>query len=186
MKKFATYLKITFTSKPDWFDGFYAKYSQPHEMHITLTQPRDVGESDIEDLKLKISTVLQNFIFKDSDKVFTFNICVYDEESDENHTVMLVTQGNELLNTLQKDLRKVVKNFGDCLDPVMEGYEANFRPHLTIGNNISDLEIKEVRTYLSQQDSFPQGEITELVLVVVENMNLAETKIPENITVFSV
>lgn len=186
MKKFATYLKVRLTSTPDWFDSFYTKYSEPHEIHITLTQPRYIDELSTENLKLKIDSVLQNFTFKDIDKVFIFDICVYDEESDENHTVMLVTQGNKLLYNLQKDLREVVRNFGDYLDPIMESYEVNFRPHLTIGNNIPDLEIKEVKTYLSQQDSFPQGEITELVLVIVENMNLAETKIPENLTVFSI
>jgi len=186
MKKFATYLKVTLVGKPDWFDSFYAKYSEPHEMHITLTQPRYIDESGVENLKLEISNVLQNFTFKDSNQVFTFDACLYDKESDENHTVMLATQGNELLNSLQKDLREITQKFGDYLDPVMEGYETNFRPHLTIGNNLSNKEIKEVQTYLSKQDSFPQGEIEELVLVVVENMNLTETKIAENLTVFSI
>jgi 2'-5' RNA ligase len=185
MKKFATYLKVTLVSRPDWFNSFYAKYSEPHELHITLTQPRGIHEVDIEKLKSETVKVLENYDFKDTDRTFTFDTCAYDKESDENHTVMLVTEGSELLNNLQKDLREIMQKFGDYLDPVMGGYEINFKPHLTIGSNISNKEIEEVKTYLGEQESFPQGEITELVLVVVENMNITETKIPENLTVFN-
>ncbi|MBP6888151.1 MAG: 2'-5' RNA ligase family protein [Candidatus Pacebacteria bacterium] len=185
MKKFATYLKVILTLKPDWFDDFYSKYSEPHELHITLTQPRFINERDIEKVKLEIASILEKHSFNDANKIFTFNTCVYDKESDGTHTVMLATPGNPLLVDIQKDLRGAAQKFGDYVDPVMESYETNFKPHLTIGNNIIDQEAREVKNYLSEQDSFPQGEVTELVLVVVENMNLTETRVPENLTMFS-
>lgn len=186
MKKFATYLKVTLTKKPEWFDSFYERYSQPHEMHITLTQPRHIDETRVEDVKIEIDKVLKNNVFKDTDKHFIFDTFVYDKEPDGTYTVMLITQGSSLLNNLQKDLRENLSQFGNYVDAVMEDYETKFRPHLTVGNNIGVQDIQEVENYLNKQNSFVEGVTGELVLVAVENVNIAETKDSNNLTIFTI
>ena len=60
----------------------------------------------------------------------------------------------------------------------------NFRPHLTIVNKISSSSKDEVLKLISK-NSILEGNVTDLVLAVVNEQTISESENPNNWIVFS-
>ncbi len=182
MKIFAIYFKIKLTQKPDWFDEFRDKYKGTEILHITLVQPRYVKESRIQDIKSKISEILNKYKFTNEYKNIIFNKLDSGQGDDGKYLFMLLAEKNKTLMNFQKNLIESMKEYDNYYDEVNKEYETNFRPHLTIGVNIDPKDKNKAMQYFSSKYTCV-GEVTELVLPVVKDRSVEEA---DNVNHYSV
>ncbi len=183
MKIFALYLRLNLSTKPGWFDGIRSKYSSTAILHITLIQPRCVAESDIAILKERVREVLSETTHFNKKLVFD-KTEIEDDEKDGECLLMAFTEENKSIRDLQNKLVEKLKDFDQYCSETTKGYEQNFRPHLTIANQIP-LGAKEEVVSLVSQGMDLQGEVADLVLAVVNEQTVAESEKSENWNVFS-
>lgn len=184
MKIFAVYLSITLTKKPEWFDEFRDKYQGTKILHVTLIQPRYVQEDEIENIKKKIKEVPDTFTFTVNDKKLIFDTLESGQESNGKYLFMLLAQPNFALAKLQRELIQALETYNNYCDELTKEYEANFRPHITIGVNISPEVQEDAKSYFDTA-YVCVGEIQELVLPVVKDRSVEEADNLSNLTRFS-
>ena len=172
MKIFAIYIKIKLLQKPEWFDEFLKKYFEPVSLHITLIQPRYVGEEQIEDLKTEVRLALEKIRINYHDKKILFESLEIDEGSDGKCTFMLNSTDNTLITLLQKELMSVLKNYNNYVGEHHKEYEVNFKPHITVAAVDETLKVEALK-YFSSSFKF-EGVLEELVLPIVKNQSIAE------------
>ena len=184
MKIFALYLRLDLKDKPEWFDDLRNKYSSTSILHITLIQPRYVNEGGIQILKDKISEVLNKEKVEDKKLVFNKTKLEWDED-DKEHLLMSFIQENQSVLNLQKSLMEALKNFDKYCNESTKEYEANFRPHLTIANQINSSSKDEILKLISENPTL-EGDITDLVLAVVNEQTIQESENPNNWITFNI
>ena len=186
MKIFAVYLRLTLTSKPEWLDDFRSKYSSTSISHITLVQPRYVNEDRVQVLKDKIADVLNKEKFDTKDRKLTFlKTELEKDDNNEEYILMSFIKENRSILNLQKNLVEALKDFGNYCHETTREYESNFRPHLTIANQI-DLGSKDKTLQLVSQDNKLEGNTTDLVLAIVNEQTTSESENPNNWITFNI
>lgn len=165
MKIFALYTTITLTKKPEWLDGFVKKY-QPRDLHVTLIQPRFIKENEISQLKQSIAQFFSAYMGGPMKVVF--DDLIYDTE--KSGAIMACATNAPVLIQLQKDLCHILSGHPQYADPIREEYEKNFRPHITIGDEIPEDRYQESLSYL-KEGCYCEGEIRDVVLAIVNTMN---------------
>lgn len=174
MKIFAMYTTVTLTQKPEWLDVFLEKY-QPRDLHVTLKQPCFIEEGTIDNLKEKISRF---FTARASGHVnIVFDTLVYNTE--ESGAIMICARNAGKLIQLQKDLCITLSEYKHYVEPIREEYENNFRPHITIGDEIPQEQYKKALSSL-KDDCRCEGMISEVVLAIVNDMSTEESSNPSN------
>ncbi|OGM98465.1 MAG: hypothetical protein A2915_00685 [Candidatus Yanofskybacteria bacterium RIFCSPLOWO2_01_FULL_41_34] len=181
MKIFAVYIKVSLTKKPEWFDEFLNKYFEPVDLHITLIQPRYIDENRINDLQFSIIRIIENNRL--IDKKLVFDKVVVDKGSDGKYICMLIAQENDFLVDLQKELKKVLKDYSTYVDDSTKEYEIDFKPHITIAINLDESTKEEAEKYFIS-DYECQGEMESLVLPIVKNTSIEERKDSNNLRIF--
>jgi len=178
MKIFAVYLRITLNTKPDWFDDVRNRYSSNSILHITLVQPRLVDEIKIPNIKHIVNDVIEITKFDELDQKLNFvNPALVEDEG--KYLLMSYIEGNESIIRLQKNLVEKLHEFNSyCIDITKE-YESNFRPHLSIADQIDHDAREEVLT-LVNNDIKLEGEIKDLVIAVVNERTVLESEDPRN------
>jgi 2'-5' RNA ligase len=173
-KIFALYTTITLVQKPDWLDSFVKKY-QPRDLHVTLIQPRFIEEDEIPQLK---QSVAQFFLaYRGGFMRVAFTDLVYDTE--KSGAIMACAQNAPALVQLQKDLCHILSGYPQYADPIREEYEKNFRPHITIGDEIPEEGYQESLNYL-KEGCYCEGEIRGVVLAIVNTMN-SDTSLEQSV-----
>lgn len=174
MKIFALYATVTLTKKPDWLDGFLKKY-QPRGLHVTLVQPRFVQEEKINKLKKKTSDFFSERATGNINVVFDTPIY----NTNESGAIMVCAKDAENLIQLQKDLCLELSEYHEYVESFREEYEKNFRPHITIGDEIPEEKYQESLKYL-KNGCLCEGVIRGVVLAVVRDMTTEEANNPAN------
>jgi len=183
MKFFALYFRLELKQKPFWLEEFRKKYDEPYDLHLTMIQPRYIEESEEDLLKFKIDKFLKENKPSEEEKYLVFDNFTCEKEMDGKYTCMLMAQDNIGLINFQKKLREDLKRFDKYVDAITEQYEINFRPHITIGRNINEKSLEEVRSYFKSGYA-TRAVIGELVLPVVKSNNIEEAKNSNNLTTY--
>ncbi|MCX6728641.1 MAG: hypothetical protein NTV39_02650 [Candidatus Saccharibacteria bacterium] len=194
MKISAIYTTVHLVKKPAWLDKFRNQYDleynkdtcrledEPYDMHITLTQPRFVGD----EYAIQLKKVLGNY-FKNNKigKIKLEFAGMYLDRQDEidNGCIMVNASKIDELLKLQLKMRDFVKNNNDFCDIKHKAYEDNFIPHLTIGRDLSKLRFDKALQDLPQGIRI-EAEVSEIILAIVRDESSAERKNPKNLTVF--
>ncbi len=173
MKIFAIYLRLNLIQKPEWFDNFRQKYSEPVDLHITLIQPRYIDETRVDDIKLEVRNFLNKSRFGADDKTIKFNNIVCDQEVNGTYTIMLLAENADKVLFIQKGLKELLIDSIEYVDEVTMDYEENFRPHITIGTNIDKNTLHTVQSYF-QSTNEVTGVVTDLVIPIVKDTSLQE------------
>lgn len=173
MKIFAIYLRLNLIQKPEWFDNFRQKYSEPVDLHITLIQPRYIDETRVDDIKLKVSNYLNESKFGTDDKTIKFSNIVCDKEVNGTYTIMLLAENADKVLFIQKGLKELLMDSTEYVDQVTIDYEENFRPHITIGTNIDKNTLDTVQSCF-QSNNEVAGVLTDLVIPIVKDTSLQE------------
>lgn len=174
MKIFALYTTVALIKKPDWLDDFLKKY-QLRGLHVTLVQPRFVEEEKIDKLKKKISHFF-------SERAASSMSVVFDEliyNSSESGAIMACARDAKNLIQLQKDLCLELAEYNEYVESLREEYEKNFRPHITIGDEIPQEKYQESLGYL-KDGCRCEGAIQNVVLAIVRDMTTEESNNPAN------
>lgn len=179
MKIFALYTTVTLTKKPEWLDAFLKKY-QPRGLHVTLVQPRFVKEENVVELKKTISQFFLRCTIGPLDVVF--DKPVYNEN--QSGAIMVCASHAEILIKLQKDICSTLSGYCDYVELIREGYEKDFKPHITIGDDIPEEQYKESLSFL-KEGCLCEGVIDNVVLAVVNDMSNEEASNPANKTILS-
>jgi 2'-5' RNA ligase len=168
---------------PEWFDNFILKYNEPLDLHLTLIQPRYIDEQQIDDIKSKVALFLNENKLAAEDKIIEFDNFVCDKESNGKYTIMLLASNDDVLLDFQKGLREILKDNIDYVEKATVEYEENFRPHITIGTNISEDLLNEAKSYF-QSEFQVTGELTDLVLPIVKDTSIEERGNKDNQIIF--
>lgn len=164
MKIFALYTTVTLTKEPDWLDSFVEKYQQ-RDLHVTLIQPRFIEEDEIPQLKQDIAQFFSTYV--GGPMRVAFDDLIYDTE--KSGAIMACARNAPALVQLQKDLCHILSGHPQYADPIREEYEKNFRPHITIGDEIPEEGYQESLSYL-KEGCYCEGEIHGVVLAIVNTM----------------
>ena len=92
-------------------------------------------------------------------------------------------QENDFLVDLQKELKKVLKDYSTYVDDSTKEYEIDFKPHITIAINLDESTKEEAEKYFIS-DYECQGEMESLVLPIVKNTSIEERKDSNNLRIF--
>lgn len=184
MKIFAIYLRLKLSSKPEWFDDLRNKYSSNNILHITLVQPRYIEESEIQNVKDIVDRVLKECHLKDIDKEVSF-IKTEIEEDEGKYIVMSFIEKNEKIIDLQKRLVANLEGFNKYCSEVTREYESNFKPHLTVADQIEYSQKDGVMENLRDSSNF-DGLIEDMVIAVVNRQTVSESENPDNWIVLKV
>lgn len=111
-----------------------------------------------------------------------FNDLVIDGPTDDDACIMMYAAENLPLIELQKEVVALYGEFRDYRKPVLEQYERNFRPHLTIVHDLEPSEFRRAKQDL-QPDYRCQGIIEEVALAIVNDASIEEALNPKNLTV---
>ena len=183
MKIFAIYSNVELVEKPDWFEDFYCKYNNSPKYHVTLKQSCLVEESDLQDIKDKLSTFFRNFHTPNHQIALTFNKLILDTENNQTRTILLNAEYCPKIYELQAGLIAVLKDYKNYLWKECKEWEKNFKPHLTIA---SDITKKQYEAALEEMGSniHCRGIIKDVALIILDKMIPAEADRPENQTIF--
>lgn len=180
MKIFALYLSLDLTTKPAWFDSFREKNSTKFSLHVTLVQPRYIEESQIEGVKSIVEKVLKDFTFTAEDKKVVFEQTEIEKEADGNYLFLWLIKNNPSILSLQKKLVEALKDFNNYCDPTTIEYELDFKPHMTVADQIvNNTEVHE----LLSQNAVCEGTIHDLILPIVDKRGDED---PENLVHYSI
>ena len=183
MKIFAVYLSIDLTKKPDWLDDFRKQNNAWFGLHITLIQPRFIEDDQIDHLKARISDFLKKERLTSTDKRLSFDKIVFEETAGRKYLFMWFTKENAMLMRLQKDLVSLLKDYDKYTDGSTKEYEMDFRPHITIAEDIDANKKFEVEKLLSSSVAC-EGIINNLALPIVKDTSKEERENAENITLY--
>ncbi len=183
MKIFAIYLNIDLTHKPEWLDEFRAKYDKPYEYHITLKQPVYIDESQVMDVRERVSVFVAGLQLPDHALTVAFDRVITDTKDSEDICIMIRAAENIPLIDLQRGLVEALAGYENYCKPESAGWEKEFMPHITIGRDLNLDSLEQAQKEMHPED-LPTGIITELVLAVVDDLNPIEANNPKNQTVY--
>lgn len=185
MKIFAIYSSIHLTQKPDWLEPFYAKHNSSPAYHVTLKQSCFLEESDIKDVKDKLSTFFRSFVVPEHAITLTFDHLVMNAEIDSQNTIMLQAEHNPVIHQLQQGILSTLEAYKDYVYQESKEWEENFNPHITLAADLSPTEYTSAQKELGP-DHLCKGVIHDVALIIVDKMTPIEADKPENQTIYPI
>jgi len=182
MKIFAMYARVVL-DRNTWLDAFRKKYHDAYDPHIALIQPRIISEEQVSDIKKRVSSFFSDFHIPNHRIDVIFDTLIPEETKTEKNCVMIGPKQNFLLLDLQKRLRAILVEYLNFFEEKTKTYEENFRPHITIGIDLSSDDYMVALNELGNEYLF-KGSVSEIVLTVVKEHTIEEAKNVENMTVF--
>ena len=143
-----------------------------------------MNESEIQDLKDRVSEVLSKEKIEDKKLVFTQTELEWDKDDNE-YLLMSFIKENPSIRGLQKGLMEALKNFSSYCNETTKEYEGNFKPHLIIANQITSSAKEEV-SKLILENPILEGSVVDLVLAVVNEQTISESENPNNWVIFNI
>lgn len=171
------YADVTLTYRPVWLDTFRGKYGSRYSYHITLKQPSYIREEQVVHLRKQLALFFGSFWIPNHAITITFDAVKSDIA---DGSIMLVSNQCALLHDMQEKLVHALGTY-KYYDPESEKWEYDFRPHLTIAYDLAPELVDQARADI-RLDDLPRGLITEVTLVVVNNVNPEEATLPRNLS----
>lgn len=166
MNTFAIYTNIILTEKPGWLEEFKNKHNKiKYDDHVTLIQPRKIPEGEIEEIKNTLARFFQSVTRKQIPVTFD-RIDIDESGVEDNDGCILVLTDNRDIFELQKSLVSMLTKYNDYVTPKTESYEKDFRPHITIVDNLDKERFDFAKAEL-KGDVVIKGIITKVILGVV-------------------
>lgn len=180
MKKiYAVWCKVKLKKKPYWLNAFRKKYNYLYDFHITLKQPCFIKDSSLLDIKAIVLNVINSLTFKNHKINVVFEKIVADCK---DKSIMISAKKNKILMDLQYKIRTVLKDYNNYCKSILEQYETDFKPHLTLATNLGikfDQAVLDIR-----KNTKCVGEITEIILSCVKKDTIKEAKNPKNLSIY--
>ena len=131
--------------KPEWLDGFRAKYDEPFKYHVTLKAPTLIDESQLASIRKKLVVITERF------ERFEVVFDRYDfGKTDSGHVVMIFAGPNPTLAELQRAVQQELAGVGQFAKPQYAKFDSDFRPHITIARHLDDARFTEAKTELKE------------------------------------
>lgn len=183
MKIFAVTANIEITTKPDWLDGFRARYDKPYAYHVTLKQPCLVEDDQVDEIKKKLSRLFDTTHIPNHAIPLTFNVLKAPKDVPDDICIMVRSTDDEQIRVLQKQIATVLSEYKKYYKPEYQGYEENFKPHITIAQGLNERTCQEAFEFL-KQGCVCGGVITKILLTVAANFGPEEANDLKNQTVY--
>lgn len=166
MTTFGIYTDIILTDKPEWLDAYRSRHNQiKYDDHVTLIQSRKIPEGEIEEIKNTLARFFQSATRKQIPVTFD-RIDIDDSGVEDNDGCILVLTDNRDIFELQKSLVSMLTKYNDYVTPKTESYEKDFRPHITIVDNLDKGRFDKAKADLKSEVTI-KGIITKVILGVV-------------------
>ncbi len=166
MTTFAIYTDIILTDKPEWLDAYRNAHNQiKYDDHVTLVQSRKISEEDVERINNTLTDFFKSTPFQQIPVIFD-RIDIDESGVEDNDGCILVLTDNKDIFELQKSLVSLLTKYNDYAAPKTELYEKDFRPHITIVDNLNKERFNIAKADL-RQDVVVKGIITKVILGVV-------------------
>jgi 2'-5' RNA ligase len=184
MKIFCIIADVELIDKPVWLDDFRAYFNTSSSLkyHITLKQPCFIEEEKIYDVRDKLEKLFNNPKHKDIS--LKFDHLLTDKEMDGEVCIMIDSHDGDRLEELHKQINLTLKDYQNYYSTEYETYEANFHPHITIGQDLNEVRYQEALQYLDKKDYVCTGTIKQLNLIIVNNFDSQEASLPENQSIY--
>ncbi|MBI2473282.1 hypothetical protein HYV70_01880 [Candidatus Uhrbacteria bacterium] len=182
MKLFAIYARVVLDE--DFRSNvFRQKDHDLYNSHITLVQSRFISEEDIPDLKRVVSSFFESVHIPNHRIDLIFNTLIPEQTSSEKYCLMIGAVENKTFMDLQKNLVSLLGDYTNYCNQETKAYEESFRPHITIEQ---DLNREAYTKALDERDNQynGKGSISEIVLSIVNEDTVEESRTLENMTVF--
>ena len=183
MKIFAVYARLNLTKKPEWLDDFRAKYDELYDFHVTLKQPCFIDENQIIELKKILAKLFSESIVENHKLDIVFDRIVFEGVESKGMYVMIQATNIDEISQLQNRVKSALSLYKSYVKPEFEEYENNFKPHITIGRKLNSEMFLQAKTYF-KENYVCNGTIEEIVLAIVPEDTVEESKKPENLTVY--
>lgn len=175
MKIFVVTADIELTEKPKWLDDFRKRYDKPYKSHVTLKQTSFAEESQIDDIKHRLNELFKTIDIPEHKIELEFNALNIDDKDPNDVCIMINAAENDRIKKLQHDVVLALSPYTHYYKPEYEGYEKNFKPHITIGRDLNSEQLLTAREEL-KQDYTCKGIITKAILIVVDNFGPEEAE----------
>jgi 2'-5' RNA ligase len=162
MKVFWVSLVFDLQKKPSWLDSFREVYDEPFDYHITLKYATYIENKETERLREKTKRIADETI----PLVVLFDNYFFDKTTTGN-LIMIAAQPNEELYILQEKVVSRLTVFGKNIKPYYQGFEEDFKPHITIARKLTENRFLEAKEQI-RKPILCQTRITDLSLTIVK------------------
>ena len=185
MKIFAVYARLNLIKKPEWLDKFREKYDDLYDFHITLKQPCFIDEKQIPELKNTVSEFFDNLVLSKHEISVLLNKTVIEEYADNKgeYIIMISTNEKSEIYELQAKILSALSDYTNYVKPKYKDYEKSFEPHITIARHLDTEKLAKAKEGVVG-DYTCCALIQEIVLAIVPEDTVEESKNPQNLTVY--
>lgn len=183
MRIFAVTADVELTRKPEWFDGFRARYDEPYPLHVTLKQPSRVEEADVEGLKKEVADFFAPLKKAETPLRIRFDRMNVSIRSHQDICVMLEATESGALPDLHAGIVAKLGTRYPYRKEEYRGYEEDFHPHVTIARDLTEQEYGGAAKVWTP-DFDCEGIVKSCTLVIVPELNAEEANRVENRTTF--
>jgi 2'-5' RNA ligase len=148
--------------KPDWLDAFRRKYDRPFRYHVTLKTSTYFRSRDLESIKSEVLTITGKYPAMS----IIFNK-LFIGPSPKGMCIMIEAENNTKLTNFQKEISVAISKYGEHLTEQHKNFELNFRPHITIGRELTPAQFNTAKQEL-KEDLRCEATIEEVVLTTVD------------------
>lgn len=176
MKYFHISLGFEIEDRPMWLESFRAQYDKPYPYHVTLKNETSIEESEVSDLKSRLSALINEY--QASELEMTFDQVEFNR-TQKGFCIMVFAQEDRDVIDLRNDIFKQVEKFGDVVSDEHRRFDSDFRPHITIARHLNEGQLLQAKIDLPDKISFtikPQ----KIVLSVVDKQDVKERLREEN------
>ena len=130
--------------KPEWLDGFRAKYDDPLRYHVTLRGPAYFDEAQLPQIQRALGEIARKPPpFEALFDAYRFN------RTNNGHCIMVDAGPDPELHGLQRIIHAAFADTGVYVKPASAEYDAEFRPHITIGRHLDDARFAAAKVELT-------------------------------------
>ncbi len=173
MKIFAIYAVVKGEIKSAELNMFRKKYDEPYELHVTLKQPIQIDENEVDEVKQILSKL-------DTPKS-RINI-IFNKMSGDEKVLMVDVDENLIIINLQKEILRILHRYDSYVDAETEQYEIDFKPHITVARDVDAQSLSSIKAQLEKILPL-KAFIDSITLAVVDHICPKESLNPDNLTV---
>ena len=112
-----------------------------------------------------------------------FDRIVFEGAENKGMYIMVQASNTGKISQLQNRIKSALSIYKSYVKPEFKEYEENFKPHITIGRKLNSEMFLQAKTYF-KENYVCHGKIEEIVLAIVPEDTVEESKKPENLTVY--
>lgn len=166
MKHFHISAEFDLTRKPVWLEDFRDKYDSSYAYHVTLKNPTEIKEEDVEKLHEELAELIEKCKLKGRGLEIDFEKLMFGGTS-KGRAIMIRAEKDERLFEFQESLSRKLGQFGKNTNDDHTRFEKNFEPHITIGRHLNEQQFEEAKKDLGK-DTKITGNLARITLTVVD------------------